>query len=501
MAPSLETWLILALENPAPAALLEALAQGGLAVVRATTPAELEKVLGDRMVAVVLADVKLPGLPFDTLRALMARHAPRASLVVVADAASVGTAIEAVKAGARDYVLRPLITEDVLFVIEGARAEAAARPSQPAWAAAVSGDGAAGERGTPDVVGDSAAMQAVWALVNRTAPTNATVLIGGETGTGKELVARRLHQQSARASGPFVKVHCAALPDTLLESELFGYEKGAFTGAGARKAGRVEMAQGGTLFLDEIGDVSLATQVKLLRVLQDRQYERLGGTETRRADVRFVAATHRDLPAMMAKGTFREDLYYRLNVVRIVLPPLRDRRADIPLLARHFAALASRANGLPPAALTSDALDALAAERWPGNVRQLQNLIERLVVLSETGSITADDVRRELTEAAAVTTEPAAGASGEAAIDGVSQVVRLAALAPLAVGGGVAVGESRAPTGEMSAIDLKGAVSKAEKRQIEKALRRSKGNRELAARLLGISPRTLYYKLRVYGFE
>jgi two-component system response regulator AtoC len=243
------------------------------------------------------------------------------------------------------------------------------------------------------------------------------------------------------------------------------------------------MAQGGTLFLDEIGDVSLATQVKLLRVLQDRQYERLGGTETRRADVRFVAATHRDLPAMMAKGTFREDLYYRLNVVRIVLPPLRDRRADIPLLARHFAALASRANGLGAAALTSDALEALAAERWPGNVRQLQNLIERLVVLSETGTITAEDVRRELADAAAVTPEPPAAGG------------------PLAGGGVVAAGESRAPTSEMSAIDLKGAVSKAEKRQIEKALRRSKGNRELAARLLGISPRTLYYKLRVYGFE
>jgi len=486
VTPSLETWLILALENPAPPALVEALAQRGLAVVRATTPAELERVLGDRMVAVVLADVKLPGVPFETLRALMARHAPRASLVVVADAASVGTAIEAVKAGARDYVLQPLVTEDVLFVIEGARAEAAARPSQPPWAAGAAGAGAAAAGGArepdaPDAVGDSPALQAVWALVNRTAPTNATVLIGGETGTGKELVARRLHQQSARASGPFVKVHCAALPDALLESELFGYEKGAFTGAAARKAGRVEMAQGGTLFLDEIGDVSLATQVKLLRVLQDRQYERLGGNETRRADVRFIAATHRDLPAMMAKGTFREDLYYRLNVVRIVLPPLRDRGADVPLLARHFAALASRANGLSPVTLTSDALAALMVERWPGNVRQLQNLIERLVVLNEAGTITADDVRRELAEPQAAASEPIP--------------------TPPAPGSAAPAVAGHSPTGEMSAIDLKGAVSKAEKRQIEKALRRSKGNRELAARLLGISPRTLYYKLRVYGFE
>ena len=444
-------------------------------MLQVTTIAELDAALSERMVSVVMADVKLAGVGFEPLRGLMARHAPRASLVAIADAASVAIAIEAVKAGAHDYVMKPLVTEEVLFVVEGASAEAAVRPSQPAWA------GASGDSATADVVGDSLAMHGVWALVNRTAPTNATVLLGGETGTGKELVARRLHQQSTRASGPFVKVHCAALPDTLLESEMFGYEKGAFTGAAARKAGRVEMAQGGTLFLDEIGDVSLATQVKLLRVLQERQYERLGGNETRRADVRFIAATHRDLPAMMAKGTFREDLYYRLNVVRIVLPPLRDRGADVPPLARHFAALASRANGLTPVTLTSDALAVLTAERWPGNVRQLQNLIERLVVLNESGTITAADVRRELADPQAAPSE--------------------AILTPPAAEVAAPAVAGHSPTGEMSAIDLKGAVSKAEKRQIEKALRRSKGNRELAARLLGISPRTLYYKLRVYGFE
>src|SRR5439155_6618231 len=188
---------------------------------------------------------------------------------------------------------------------------------------------------------------------------------GGETGTGKELVARRIHELSPRAAGPFVKVQCGALPDALLESELFGYEKGAFTGAVVRKAGRVELADKGTLFLDEIGDISAATQVKLLRVLQDREYERLGGTETRRADVRFVAATHRDLPAMVARGEFREDLYYRLNVVRIVLPPLRERLEDLPALAHHFAALSCRANGLTPVPLTDAAIAVLVGERWP----------------------------------------------------------------------------------------------------------------------------------------
>jgi len=310
-------------------------------------------------------------------------------------------------------------------------------------------------------------MRAVMALVARAAPSQATVLIGGETGTGKELVARRIHELSPRSAGPFVKVQCGALPEALLESELYGYEKGAFTGATARKAGRVELAQGGTLFLDEIGDISPATQVKLLRVLQDREYERLGGTETRRADVRFVAATHRDLPAMVQKGEFREDLYYRLNVVRIVLPPLRERLEDLPGLVSHFAALACRANGLPPVSIAESAIEELRKERWPGNIRQLQNLIERLVVLNESESVTAADVRRELAEQPAGDAAPAAAAAPQ----------------------------------EMSAIDLKGAVSKAEKRQIEKALLKSKGNRDLAARLLGISLRTLYYKLRVYGLE
>jgi two-component system response regulator AtoC len=328
-----------------------------------------------------------------------------------------------------------------------------------------------------DIVGNSSAMLAIWALVARVAPSNATVLIGGETGTGKELVARRLHQLSARAGGPFVKVHCAALPDALLESELFGYEKGAFTGATARKAGRVELAQGGTLFLDEIGDVSASTQVKLLRVLQDRQYERLGGTETRRADVRFVAATHRDLLAMVAQGTFREDLYYRLNVVRVVLPPLRERLQDLPELARYFVGLSCRANGLGYVSLTESALEVLTKERWPGNVRQLQNLIERLVVLNDRGSLTAEDVLLEVGEQRGLGAESATGTTPARA-------------------------ETEPPVAkEMSEIDLKGAVSKAERRQIEKALFKAKGNRDLAARLLGISLRTLYYKLRVYGLE
>jgi two-component system, NtrC family, response regulator AtoC len=456
---SLRPWLLLATTEPAPPPLLEAFAKEGLGVAVVDSRAAFEAALADRMVVAALVDLALPGSPLDTFRSVLAERAPQVPLVLIADGGSIAAAIEAVKAGARDYVMKPLVVEDVLFVVQGARASAAAAPAQAPWAA--------GESGGRALVGDSGPLRSILALVARAAPSQATVLIGGETGTGKELVARRIHELSPRSAGPLVKVQCGALPETLLESELYGYEKGAFTGATARKPGKVELAQGGTLFLDEIGDISPATQVKLLRVLQDREYERLGGTETRRADVRFVTATHRDLPAMVARGEFREDLYYRLNVVRIVLPPLRERLEDLPVLARHFAALACAANGLKPVAITESALEELRKERWPGNIRQLQNLIERLVVLSESDSLTAADVRGELAEHPAGESPPPA---------------------------------ETAPR-EMSAIDLKGAVSKAEKRQIEKALLKSKGNRDLAARLLGISLRTLYYKLRVYGLE
>jgi DNA-binding NtrC family response regulator len=451
--------VLLATTEPAPPPLLEAFAKEGLGVAVVDSRQAFEAALAERMVVVALVDLAFPGASLDIFRAALAERAPRVPLVLIADSGSIGAAIEAVKGGARDYVMKPLVVEDVLFVVQGARTSADAAPAQAPWAAS--------EAGAPrTLVGDSGPMRAVLALVARAAPSQATVLIGGETGTGKELVARRIHELSPRSAGPFVKVQCGALPEALLESELYGYEKGAFTGATARKPGRVELAQGGTLFLDEIGDITPGTQVKLLRVLQDREYERLGGTETRRADVRFVTATHRDLPAMVAKGEFREDLFYRLNVVRIVLPPLRERLEDLPGLARHFAALACRANGLNPVAITESALEELRKERWPGNIRQLQNLIERLVVLSDSDALTAADVRRELAEHPASEAPPAAEAPRE-----------------------------------MSAIDLKGAVSKAEKRQIEKALLKSKGNRDLAARLLGISLRTLYYKLRVYGLE
>jgi two-component system response regulator AtoC len=265
-----------------------------------------------------------------------------------------------------------------------------------------------------------------------------------------------------------VKVHCAALPDHLLESELFGYERGAFTGAVARKPGRVELAQGGTLFLDEIGDISPQTQVKLLRILQDRQYERLGGTQTLRADIRLVTATHRDLETMVKQGSFREDLFYRLNVITLQVPPLRQRKADIEMLALHFCSAVAAENGRRPALFDADALALLREQPWPGNVRELQNFIERVVVLATRPRISADDVRRELARKN--------GALGLAAAEGLAPAVEV-----------------------QSSLELEAAVRKAERRALERAMNAAQGNKNLAARLLGISRRNLYYKLEEHA--
>jgi len=301
-------------------------------------------------------------------------------------------------------------------------------------------------------------MLEVLALARRVAPSDATVLIRGECGTGKELIARAIHFNSSRANGPLVSLNCAALPEQLLESELFGHEKGAFTGAVAQRKGRFEQANGGSIFLDEIGDLSPALQVKLLRVLQERQFERVGGNKTIDADVRVMAATHRDLETAMRERTFREDLYYRLNVVTIQIPPLRDRREDIPLLLDHFLRKFAEKNRREVTGLTAAARDALLKYDYPGNVRELENLIERAVLLCRGRVIDVEDL-------------PATVRPGH-----------------------------RSP-GEPLPKDLPGVLADIERQAIQSALDRSGGVQTQAAQELGIGERVLRYKMKKYGLE
>ncbi|MEL6761701.1 MAG: sigma-54 dependent transcriptional regulator, partial [Myxococcota bacterium] len=341
------------------------------------------------------------------------------------------------KLGASDFLTKPYERDALLYAVEKSLQVTEAQREKPP--------------GRRDV---HASTQDLDALISKAARSEATVMIRGESGTGKEVTARKIHALSKRCNGPFVKIHCAAIPDHLLESELFGYEKGAFTGAAIRKPGRFELATGGTVFLDEIGDVSPAVQVKLLRVIQDREFERLGGHDVIRTDARFVVATHRDLEAMVADGSFREDFFYRLNVIPVRLAPLRDRSHDVRHLAKMFCAEFSKKSEVERT-LTPSAMDLLEMHTWPGNVRELQNVIERLVVLSDDPELDANAVRAAL--------------------------------------------ESEAPAAPPSKNrELASAVSNAERKAIEAALEKTSGNRTQAARLLGISRRSLYYKLDAY---
>ena len=324
------------------------------------------------------------------------------------------------------------------------------------------------------IVGDSPALREVLGRVEQVAQTTATVLLRGETGTGKEMVARAIHINSARESKPFIKVNCAALAPGILESELFGHEKGAFTGAVGRRPGRFELADGGTLFLDEIGDVPIDVQVKLLRVLQEREFERVGGSETVKVDVRLVSATHRDLERQIAAGQFREDLYYRLNVFPIQLPPLRERIGDIALLAEHFVQKYARSFGKQIRGLDASAVAALNGYVWPGNVRELENVIERALILTRGPDVTSADL--EFTKRSIPTPQPSPVSGG--------------------VGGGADVGLSRD-----GARPLHERLSEQERAEIIQAIDQSQGNIAHAARRLGINRSTLYYRLRKYGLE
>jgi two-component system, NtrC family, response regulator AtoC len=452
--------VLVAGEDPATAEQLAALLeQAGLEVGCLPATDRLIDYLEDNPVDCLL--LGLGTAPPEDLELLdrLVRGWPELPVVIVTPEATVRRAVEAMQRGAADFLTPPFEPEEIRYVVAKAlKGSELARQNVP--------ESRTAEPAARLLLGDTPAIREVHSTISRVASTLATVLIRGESGTGKELVARAIHESGKRAGGPFVKVNCAALPDNLLESELFGYEKGAFTGAAARKPGRVELAEAGTLFLDEIGDITPAMQVKLLRLLQDREYDPLGTTRTRRADVRFVAATNKNLERMVKTGELREDLFYRLVVVPIWLPPLRDRPDDIERLALYFCAKASEANGRPGLRLTAPALAALRGHRWRGNVRELENLIERLVVLSDGPLLDASDVERELRRQPAISTFSQPAATAGAGDTGASLDERL---------------------------------RKAEREALAHALQRAGNNRTVAARLLGISRRGLYGKLHEHG--
>jgi len=426
------------------------LGEEGYATLAAENAEAGLKLLGREPVDLLLTDLKLPGM--SGLELLEAARRARAELPVIVMTAygSVESAVGAMKAGASDYVLKPFSLDEIKLVVRRALDVRRLREENRDLREAL------GKRyDVSGIVAQSAKMQEVLGLVERVAQTNSTVLLCGESGVGKDLVARAIHQRSRRARGPYVKINSTAIPENLLESELFGYEKGAFTGAASSKPGKFELADGGTLFLDEIGDVPPPVQVKLLRVLQEREFERLGGTKTVKVDVRLVAATNRDLRAALEEGTFREDLYYRLNVVPINIPPLRDHKEDIPALAALFLRKFAESSDKTILEISPAAMERLMLFHWPGNVRELENVMERAVALSPGPVLEPRDIL----------------------IDEMAQK----------------------PADSVPFLPAGMTLEKWEDEMIREAMRRAGGNKSQAARLLGLSRNALRYRLSKLG--
>ena len=414
-----------------------------------TGEACLERV-AQRSYDVIVLDIWLPGIDgLTTLQRLKERHVD-AQVVIISGHGNIESAVRAIKMGAFDFIEKPLSLEKTVLVIRNALRQRDLETENRALRARVDRQ--------EIMVGESPAMRHLREQVAMAAPTNGRVLILGENGTGKELVARTVHQLSRRRGGPFVEVNCAAIPEELIESELFGHARGAFTGAVADKPGRFEQADGGTIFLDEIGDMSLKTQAKVLRVLQEQVMERVGGTQRIKVDVRVLAATNKELPAEIRDGRFREDLYFRLNVIPIFVPPLRDRPEDIPLLAEHFMALMAAEYGKRPKRFASEAMARLQQYQWPGNVRELRNIVERLIIMVTGDAITALDLAF-------------LGQDGDAPIEP----------APAATG------------------RLAEARDQFEKDYILRALAASQGNMSKTAEMLGVERSNLYKKMKSFG--
>jgi two-component system, NtrC family, response regulator AtoC len=420
------------------------LSADGIDAMTAADGAATRALLESEAFDALVLDLRMPKLDGLAVLAWLQDAGPSVPTIVISAYGDVRDAVEAMKRGARDYLVKPFDPEELLMRLRRIFSESAlAAQAETGRRAMATGDGESGW------IGDSEKMRGVRSLVEKVAPTPSTVLITGESGTGKEVVARLLHSFSANPGGPFVAINIGGIPDTLLESELFGYEKGAFTGATDRKKGMMELAASGTLFLDEIGDMPMLLQVKLLRVLQDKKVQRLGSTQSLPINARIVAATNKDLEKLVRDGSFREDLYYRLNVIRIEVPPLRERREDIPRLAGYFVERLNRERGRKVRGFEPDSLARLQAYAFPGNVRELENRIERAYIQCEGEHITARDLGEPFTAA------------------------------------------SRAPR--------KGTLRDTEREMIEKALARHGGNRTRAAAELGISRRTLLNRIKEAG--
>ena len=403
---------------------------------------------------VIVTDIRLPGI--DGLRfveQLQARGI-HASIVVMTAHGSIETAVEAMKLGASDFLQKPFSLDHLATLVQKAAAVHFLRAENRRMR-----DELDSRYQFSNIVGRSNAMREIFQTIERVAPTRATVLLAGESGVGKDMIGRAIHQHSPRKNRPYVKINCTAIPENLMESELFGYEKGAFTGANTSKPGKFEQAEGGTVFLDEIGDVPGNIQVKLLRILQERQFERLGSNLTRNADVRVVAATNVDLRLALEEGRFRQDLYYRLNVVPLNIPPLRERKEDIPFLAIHFVQKLSKDLGTEAPEISASAMDRLLEHSWPGNVRELENTIERTLVLASGDVLRAGDIRIE-----APRTHP-----------------------------GTSMLNPILPEGQ--------TLDQWEQLMIKEALQRAHGNKSQAARLLGLTRNALRYRLSQMGLD
>jgi nitrogen regulation protein NR(I) len=418
---------------------------------------------------VVITDLKVPGV--DGLEIVRQLHAtqPRLPIILVTAFGTTDTAIEAMQSGAYDYLLKPFNIPQMIDLVNKA-ADSNRRMSEPV---------ALGEpsQSRDALVGRSAAMQAIYKEIGRVASKPVNVLVRGETGTGKELIARAIYQHSDRANAPFLAINCAAIPETLLESELFGHERGAFTGADARRVGRFEQADRGTIFLDEIGDMTPGTQVKLLRVLQNKTIQRIGGGETISVDVRVITATHRDLEAAIREKQFREDLYYRLNVVVITLPPLRDRREDIPDLVRYFLGKLGPELGSVNPSIHPEAVDFLRAQSWPGNVRELENVIRKTLLVAQGYTINLDHVRTALNKASG-----AGYSAGRSFGEYIDEVL---------------VDARREENSDAHAR----VIETAERELFVRAIQQAQGNQAKAARWLGVTRVTMRAKLIQFGLH